>query len=249
MKRLLLLMMLLTATLRAAGAELTVHAAASLTDAMKELAVLYERAHPGDKLVFNFGGSNQLARQIREGAPGDLFFSADEAQMDGLDKTGQLLPGTRREALGNTLVFVVPNDSNLALTKPQDLTRPEFKKLAVAEPKSVPAGVYTREYLTKLKLWEAILPKVIPTENVRAALAAVESGNAEAAAVYKTDAQIARRSRIAFEVPAAEGPRIVYPLAVLQGSKQPEAARKLAAFLVSPEANVVFVRFGFLPIR
>lgn len=230
------------------AADLTIHAAVSLTDALKELAPSYEKAS-GDKLSFNFGGSSVLAKQIQEGAPGDVFFSADEAKMDTLEKAGLLQPGTRENLLGNTLVVVVPTDSALQIASPVALTGPEIKKIAVAEPGSVPAGVYTKEYLTKLGLWEKILPKVVPTENVRAALAAVESGNVEAGTVYKTDAQISRKVKIAYEAPAAEGPKIIYPLAALKESRNPAAAKKLLSFLGGDEARTVFKKYGFVVIK
>ena len=230
------------------AADLTVHAAASLTDALKELQPAYERAS-GDKLFFNFGASSALARQIQEGAPGDVFFSADEAKMNALDKAGLLAPGTRADLLGNTLVIVVPADSRLTISSAADLTGPAVKKIAVAEPGSVPAGVYTKEYLTKLGLWDKILPKVTPCENVRASLAAVESGNLEAGAVYKTDALISKKVKIAYEVPASDGPKIVYPAAALKESKAPTRAAKFLAFLAGPEARAVFQRYGFTSIK
>ncbi len=230
------------------AAELTVHAAASLTDALKELAPVYEK-QSGDKLLFNFGASSQLARQIKEGAPADVFFSADEAQMNNLDSAGLLASGTRENLLGNTLVIVVPNDSALKFSSVADLAKPEVKKIAVAEPNSVPVGVYTKEYLTKLGVWDKVLPKVVPTDNVRASLAAVESGNVEAGTVYKTDALISKKVKIACEVPAAEGPKITYPIAALKDSKNPEASRKLLKFLGSGEARGVFARYGFTTLK
>lgn len=225
--------------------EVQVFAAASLTDALQEIATPYEK-ESGDKLLFNFGASSALARQIQEGAPADLFFSADEAKMDGLEKRGLVLKGTRKSLLSNTLVIVVPSDSSLKITSAQDLAAAKVRALALAEPQAVPAGIYAKEYLRSLKLWGKVIDKVVPTENVRAALAAVESGNVEAGIVYKTDAQISRKVKIAFEVPAAEGPKISYPLAVMAESRQQEAARKLLAYLESPAALEVFRRYGFL---
>ena len=249
MKTLALCLCLLAVALPLRGADLTVHAAASLTDAMKELAPLYEKANPADKLLFNFGASSQLARQIKEGAPADVFFSADEVQVDNLEKAGLLAPGTRANLLGNTLVVVVPADSKLTVSAPADLARPEFRRIAVAEPNTVPAGVYTKEYLTRLGLWEAILPKVVPTDNVRASLSAVESGNVEAGTVYKTDALISKRVKIAYEVPAAEGPKIRYPLAALKDSKNAPQSAKLLSFLGGTEARAVFARYGFTVLK
>jgi molybdate transport system substrate-binding protein len=226
------------------AADLTVYAAASLTDAMKEIGPAYEK-ESGDKLQFNFGASNMLARQIEEGAPADLFFSADEAKMDALEKKDLLLSGTRRSLLSNLLVIVVPADASAAPKSAADLTKPEFRKLALAEPQTVPGGIYAREYLQKLGLWDAVKEKVVPTENVRAALAAVESGNVEAGIVYKTDSLISKKVKIAVEVPAAEGPKISYPVAVLRSSKQPDRARKSAEYLAGPMARSVFEKFGF----
>lgn len=225
--------------------ELSVFAAASLTDALKEIAVQHEK-DAGVKLRFQFGGSNILARQIEEGAPADVFISADEAKMDGLEKKGRILKETRKSLLSNSLVIVVSSDSPVRIEKPDTLATDTVKRLALADPQAVPAGIYAREYLTKLGLWEKISPKVVPTENVRAALSAVESGNIEAAIVYKTDAAISKKVKIAFEVPPANGPRISYPFAVVADSKNAAAAKKFIAHLESDAALAVFKKYGFL---
>jgi molybdate transport system substrate-binding protein len=228
-----------------AAAELQVFAAASLTDALREIAADYEKA-TGDKLALNLGASSILARQIQEGAPADLFLSADEAKMDALEKRKLLLPGTRRSVLSNTLVVVVPSDSALKIAGPADLAAPPIRALALAEPQSVPAGIYAKEYLKKKGLWSKVIDRVVPTENVRAALAAVESGNVDAGIVYRTDAGISKKVRIAYEVPKAEAPGISYPFAVLAGSEHKEAARRLLDYLASPPALAVFRKYGFL---
>ena len=224
---------------------ITVFAAASLTDSLKPIAATYEKTS-GDKIIFNFGASSTLARQIEAGAPADIFFSADEAQMDALAKRDLIDPATRKDRLGNSLVVVVPNDSVLHIKSAGDLTRVDVKRIALADPQAVPAGVYARAWLEKLQLWPAIRPKVIPTENVRAALAAVASGNVDAGVVYKTDAAISRNVKIACEVPRADGPDIRYPVALVKGAPQPEAAKKFLDFLSSEEAGQVFARYGFL---
>lgn len=240
---LLLLTLLLPA--RGQAAELSVFAAASLTDALQEIAAAYEK-EGGDRLVLNLGASSTLARQIQEGAPADLFLSADEEKMDGLEQKKLLLPGTRKSVLSNTLVIVVPDDSSLRINGPQDLAAPSVRALALAEPQSVPAGIYAKEYLRKAGVWSKVIGRVVPTENVRAALAAVASGNVDAGIVYRTDARTAKRVRVAYEVPHAQGPAISYPFAVLAGSRRPEAARKLLAWLASPRAAAVFRKHGFL---
>jgi molybdate transport system substrate-binding protein len=246
-RSLILTILALAWTLPASAGEVTVFAAASLTDAMQEIGAAYEKA-TGDKVVLNLGASSALARQIQEGAPADLFFSADEAKMNDLEKRGLVAKGTRRSLLSNTLVIVVPMDSNLKIASPADLATSKVRALAMAEPQSVPAGIYAKEWLKSQKLWSKVIDKVIPTENVRGALAAVESGNADLGVVYKTDAGISKKVRIAYEVPIAEGPKISYPLAVIAESKKPEAARRLLAYLESDAALDVFHKYGFLVV-
>lgn len=230
------------------AADLTVFAAASLSDSLKEIAKSYEPAS-GDKLHYNFAASSLLARQIKEGAPADLFFSADEAKMDDLAKAGLILPDTRSSLLSNTIVIVVNVEGGPAVTVPADLAKPIVGRIALAEPQTVPAGIYAKEYLEKTGLWKKIVDKVVPTENVRACLAAVEAGNADAGIVFKTDALISKKVEIAYEITAEEGPKISYPLAVMKGSREFETARKFAAYLASPEARAVFIKYGFLPSR
>ncbi len=239
-----LLLGLLTLDL-AKAEDIRVLAAASLTDAMGEIAPAYEK-QTGDKVIFSFAGSNVLARQIREGAPADAFVSADDAQMNALQKDGLIVASSRREILSNTLVIVVGKESVLKLDSPQNLTQPAVKRLALADPKAVPAGVYAREYLAKIGLWDALKSRVVPTENVRAALAAVESGNVEAGIVYKTDAGISKAVKIAEEISSAEGPHISYPGAVVRNSGHPAAAEKFLTFLRSEAAGKIFRKFGFI---
>lgn len=164
--------------------------------------------------------------------------------MDALEKKGLVLAGTRRSVLSNTLVIVVPRDAAAKIVAPQDLAG--VRTLALAEPQSVPAGIYARRYLTRLGLWEKLAGKVVPTENVRAALAAVEAGNADAAIVYKTDAGISKKVRVAYEVPRAEGPKISYPFAVVAESKRKDAAKRFLAYLASKPALAVFRKYGFV---
>ena len=233
----------LTLTLRAA--EISVFAAASLTDSLKEIAAACEK-NSGDKIIFNFAGSGLLARQIEEGAPADVFFSADEARMDALEKKDLIVRATRKSRLSNTLVIVVAADSDLKIAAPEDLAAAYVKQIALADPRTVPAGIYSKEFLEKRKLWSAVAPKVVPAENVRAALAAVESGNVEAGMVYKTDAAISKRVKVACEIPAKEGPAISYPVAVIKASRNIEAARRFADCLNSPDATRVFEKYGFI---
>ena len=155
-------------------------------------------------------------------------------------------PATREDRLGNTLVVIVPLDSDLKIVSAHDLARAGVTKLALGDPKAVPAGVYAKAWLEKLQLWDAIQPKVVPTENVRGALAAVASGNADAGIVYKTDAAISQKVRIAYRVPASEGPNIRYPMAMVKASGEPEVAKKFLKYLDSDKAAKVFEKFGFV---
>jgi molybdate transport system substrate-binding protein len=237
---------LLWGALAAARAEeVVVFAAASLTDALLEIAASYEEA-TGTEVVLSFGASNLLARQIRAGAPADVFLSADEARMDELDRRGLVLEGARVSALSNTLAVVVPRGSRLRIVSAADLAGPGVRTLVLAEPTAVPAGIYARAWLRSRGVWPKVIDRVVPTESVRGALAAVAAGNADAGIVYRTDASLSDRVEVAFEVPAAEGPPISYPFAVLRGARDPAAARRFLDYLLSPPATTVFRRLGFL---
>jgi molybdate transport system substrate-binding protein len=225
-------------------APITVSAAVSLSDALAAVAEQYGKEGRGS-IRFNFGASNVLARQITSGAPVDLFVSADEAQMDVVAAAHLLLEGTRVDVLGNQLAIVVPSDRPRTLTGPRELTSDRFKRIALGDPEAVPAGVYAKAYLEQLDLWTAIAPKVVPSSSVRAALAAVESGAADAAIVYRTDARIALKASIVYLVPADRGPRIVYPAAIIKTSAVQDEARRFLDFLRSATAARIFERFGF----
>lgn len=235
----------LAAGLPARAAELTVFAAASLSDALEALRAAGEK-QTGGRIVFNLGASSTLARQIREGAPADVFLSADEATMDGLEKRGLIGAGTRRSRLSNTLVVVVAADNPLRFRSIRDLGGDRVKRIALADPRAVPAGVYARACLEKAGLWATLERRIVPTGNVRGALAAVESGDADAGIVYRTDASISRGVRVAWEVPREEGPDIRYAMAVVAASPRKAEAEKFLRFLESRDADKVFERFGFI---
>jgi molybdate transport system substrate-binding protein len=225
--------------------EILVSAAASLAEVLKEISNGY-RSKSKHTVRFNFGPSSGLARQIEEGAPADIFFSADLPQMDTLDRNGRLEPGTRKNLLSNQLVIIVPADSKLAMASPKDLLKSVVKRIALAEPSSVPVGVYSSKYLADEGLWNQVKAKIVPVQDVRATLAAVESGNVEAGFVYKTDAAVSKKVKVAFQVPSEKGPKIVYPIAIVKESKRKDAARNFMSYIVSPAAKETFKKYGFI---
>lgn len=229
----------------APAATVTVFAAASLTDCLTEIAAAYAK-QTGDHVVFNFAGSSTLARQIEAGAPADIFFSADEAMMSELEKQGLVVKGTRKARLSNTLVIVVAAQDGVAVRSPKDLTGPAVHRIALGDPKAVPIGIYAKACLEKLGLWSAVEPKVVATENVRAALAAVAAGNADASIVYQTDAAISKKVKVACVLPPSDGPKVSYPMALLKDSEAPAAARKFLDHLASADAGRVFRQYGFI---
>ncbi len=223
--------------------EVVVSAAVSLSDVLQQLAPTYQ-ARTGDRLVLNLGPSNMLARQITFGAGVDLFISADEAQMDAA--SAAVVPGSRIDLLSNQLAIAVPDDRARRFASAADLTDVAIKRIAIGDPAAVPAGVYARQYLQTLGIWTQLQMKLIPAGSVRLALAAVENGAADAAIVYRTDIPTAAHAREALVVPVADGPRIVYPAAVIRTGRNPDGARRLLAFLRGPDATAVFAQAGFL---
>jgi molybdate transport system substrate-binding protein len=224
----------------ASAAEITVFAAASLADALTEIGRAFE-ASTGHHVFFNFGATSDLARQVRAGAHADVFFSADQAQMDHLQEAALVRQADRADVLSNSLVVVVPARSPRRLRAASEIA--SFDRLALADPQAVPAGVYARTYLESIGLWAALAGRIVPALNVRAAMAAVESENVPAAIVYRTDAATSSRVRVAFEVPREAGPRIVYVMAPLAGAGGP--ARRFAAELASAQAARVYEKYGF----
>jgi molybdate transport system substrate-binding protein len=229
----------LSCAANAQAEELLVFAAASTSEAMQECAAKY-KAQSGVEVRFSFAGSNELARQIIAGAPADAFLSADQAQMDAVVKAGRVRAAEQVGLLSNRLV-IVQSEREPALARPEDLAR--LKTIALADPQAVPAGVYAKQWLVARGLWDSVASKVVPTLDVRAALAAAEADRAQAAIVYATDAKVAKGIRV---IPLPPGPeKIVYPVAPVEGPKKP-AAVKWVQFLRSREAGAVFEKRGFV---
>ena len=228
-----------------AAAELQVFAAASLSDVLREIAVIYRKSEPVD-ITFNFAASSILARQIEQGAAADLFISADQAKVESLERKNLLVPGSRTPLFSNALVVVVPADSSLRIHSASDLAK--LRRIALAEPSTVPAGVYARKYLEAEGLWDSLRPAVIPTANVRAALAAVQSGNVDAGFVYATDLVNARNARIAWRPPAEKVPQILYEAALPSDGRNQGAAPAFLRFLQGASAQRIFKKYGFLAL-
>jgi len=203
--------------------EVTVSAAISLKDSLDEIGKLYEKAHPGAKISFNYAGSGTLQRQIEQGAPVDIFFSAAEKQMDDLQTKGLIDAGTRRDIVRNQLVLIVPASNTITHTF-EELSSPSVKVVALGEPSTVPAGTYARQSLERLGLWGSVDRKVVLAKDVRAVLTYVETGNADAGMVYQTDAQGSQKVRIVAVAPADSHDPIIYPAAILKGAKNSSAA-------------------------
>src|SRR5688572_8298523 len=222
---------------------LVVSVAASMNDALAEIAGLY-RAATGVTVALNTGSSNTLARQIVEGARAGLFLSADEIQMDVVEKAGRLVPGTRTPLLTNELAVIVPRDAPADLTVERVLDG-RVARLAMGEPSSVPAGVYGRRWLERRGAWARVSPKVVPFPTVRAVLAAVEAGRVDAGIVYRSDAMTSS-GRVIARISPKEHPylAIVHSAAVIVGPNE-TAARRFLDFLKSEPALAVFSKRGF----
>ena len=222
-----------------------IFAAASLTDALSAVIVDFEKAHPSSRVVPQFGGSSDLARQILAGAPADLFFSADQRQLDRVAREGFIIndDGARADVLSNELVVVRHRDQPDLVDEPGDLEA--LGRIAMADPEAVPAGVYARQYLESQGLWLRLRNKIVPTLDVRGAMAAVASGNVDAGFVYRTDAAIEDRVKIVYTVPREEGPPIFYTLGIIEGRERQDV-RGLYDYLRSEAAGEVFTGFGFV---
>ncbi len=226
--------------------ELRVSAAASLAPVFDKISILYER-ETGNRLVMNLGASGTLANQIQRGAPADVFISADARRMDGLDAQGLLLEGTRQVLLRNELVIVTPAQGGEDIHVPEDLLEKSFGEIAVGAPDIVPAGDYAKRFLEKLKLWDALGSKLVPMANVRAVLATVESGNAHAGFVYRSDAKIGGKVKVAYAVPESAGVSVEYPIAAIQAGEQRELAESFIGYLKRGKIGRLFEEYGFKP--
>ncbi len=226
--------------------ELTVSAAASLTNAFQDLGKAFEKLHPGTKVIFNFAASGPLLQQIDQGAPVDLFAAADEATMDQAQTKGLIVKGSRKNFAGNRLVLIMPAAARLAVKGLDDLKSPEIKKIALGNPETVPAGRYAKEALTKPGLWEALAPKLVYGESVRQVLEYVSRGEVDAGLVYATDAAIAHGKVLTVQEVKGHQP-VVYPVAVVAASGKKKLAEGFLDYVLSPQGREVLGKYGFGP--
>lgn len=228
----------------ASAADLVVSAAASLTNAFADIGHAFEAAHPGTKVLLNFGGSGQLLQQIAKGAPADVFASADQETMDKAESEKLVEPGTRVDFVRNALVVIVPADSKQSVASLDQLTKSEFKHIALGNPESVPVGRYSKGVLTASGHWDALLPKIVNTQNVRQSLDYVARGEVDAAFVYRTDAAILPdKVKVALEVPTVKP--ILYPIAALKGSDNKETAKEFVQFVRSDAGQKILQKYAF----
>jgi molybdate transport system substrate-binding protein len=228
----------------AAAADLTVSAAASLSNAFQELKPLFEAAHPDTRVLLNFGASGALLQQMAKGAPVDVLASADQETMDQAQAQRLVDPSTRRNFASNTLVVVVPRGASAVPETLGALASPGYKRIAIGLPASVPVGRYTKAVLEQAGLWAGTEARSIGAHNVRQALDYAARGEVDAAFVYATDAALMPdRVRVAFSVPT--NTQVLYPIALSSTSPRSDAARKFVSFVQSPTAQAVLARFGF----
>jgi len=230
-----------------ADKEITVSAAMSLKDLFQEIGKLYESNHKGEKLIFNFGSSGELARQIEAGAPVDLFASASQKDMNDLDKKGFIISSTKTDFAGNSVVLIKPVSSKIEIKSFQDILKNEVKKIAIGNPESVPAGKYAKEVLSFFKLWDGIQDKLVFAENVRQVLDYVARNEADAGIVYSTDAAVrAKEVQVIMNAPDDSHQPVVYPIAAVKGTKHEDTAKGFIAFLISDQGNKILQKYGFV---
>lgn len=242
--RLVLTLLTLLFSCQAMAADLVVSAAASLTNAFVDIGKEFEKAKPGTKVLFNFASSGQLLQQLSRGAPVDVFASADQQTMDKAENQNLMVRNTRENFVRNKLVLAVPANSKVELKNLEGLSSADIKRIALANPESVPVGIYSKQALEAAGMWDKLKDKYIGTTNVRQSLDYTARGEVDAGFVYLTDAMIMpNRVKIAFEVPLAT--EILYPIAAVKGNGNENGARAFIAYLKGDPAQRILQKYGF----
>ncbi|AHC49072.1 molybdate ABC transporter substrate-binding protein [Achromobacter xylosoxidans] len=224
--------------------DLVVSAAASLTNAFKDVAQAYEKEHAGTKVILNFGASDVLLQQIVKGAPADVFASADQKAMDKAVEEKAVKPDTRIDFAANQVVLIVPTDSKANITALKDLTRGDIKRIAYGNPASVPVGRYTQGALQAAGLWDAVQAKSVLAQNVRQSLDYVSRGEVDAGFVFATDAAVMPdKVKVAVRVPSQTP--VTYPIAVTARDDAAKEAQSFVAYVMSPAGQEILSRYGF----
>lgn len=224
-----------------------IYGAASLTDALPEVEALYQQSNPNVTFINTFGASGTLVNQILTGTNQvDIFFPVSEAPLDTLESNNKLIAGTRQDVLTNTLAIITPVNSTIPISSVQDLVGSQVRRVAIGNPTAVPAGVFAQQLFTNSGISQQIQPKLVLGTSVRDVLDKVSNDTSiDAGIVYTTDALTTDRVKIVNTPPTNAYSRIVYGSAVLQQTRNPDAATDFNTFLVSPQALSVFERFGF----
>ncbi len=231
-------------SVNASAGDLVVSAAASLTNAFKEVAQGYEKEHAGTKVILNFGASDVLLQQIVKGAPADVFASADQKAMDKAVEEKAVKPASRVDFAANQVVLIVPADSKANITALKDLTRDDVKRIAYGNPASVPVGRYTQGALEAAGLWKEVQAKSVLAQNVRQSLDYVARGEVDAGFVFATDAAImADKVKVAVRVPSQTP--VTYPIAVTTREAAAKEAESFVAYVLSPAGQAILSRYGF----
>jgi molybdate transport system substrate-binding protein len=238
-----------TSTTALTPVTINLSAAASLTDAIKEIDALYMKENPNVTITANFASSGTLQKQIEQGAPADLFISAAAAQMNTLEKEGLILSHTRKDLLKNTLVLIVPADSTLGISSFKDLTGDSVKQIAIGDPKSVPAGSYAQKAFDELGITAQVKGKYVMGSDVKAVLSYVESGNVDAGLVYLTDAKLSTKVKVVANAPDDINAQIIYPMAIVFATKVSQDTLMFQYFLVGDAAKAIFEKYGFTVIE
>ncbi len=224
--------------------ELVVAGAASLKDAFEDIGTNFSKEHPDIRILFNFAGSNMLARQIESGAPVDVVAVAAEEILRRLDSAGLLLDGSERIFAHNRLCILLPEESNLSLADIAALGEVPAERIAIAS-EGVPARLYAEEALRRAGLWDRLLPRLVYGTNVRQVMSYVEQGEADCGFVYTSDALIAKGTRIACIVDSALHQPIRYPAAIVRGSEHGDEAQIFLDYLTSAAGKEILEQYGF----
>lgn len=231
--------------------QITISAAASLQDVMREIKPLYEEKYLEREIIYNFGSSGALQHQIEQGAPVDVFISAAVDKMNALQKQDLISTETRQNIVKNQIALVTQtsNKDHITLTGFKDLTANQVSLIGMGEPESVPAGKYAQEVLNSLNFTEKINAKFVYGKDVRQVLNYVETGNVEVAIIYRTDALVSDKIEIITVAPKKSHSPIIYPIAVIKDSENTEAGKEFINFLTTNQAQAVFEKYGFIPVN